>query len=70
MTAQAATRLHRLTGSVAYWTGYVGAIAVFVLAAAIVFMPLGHVIFEYWTPKVQAIWQPSSQAVKVMRGGR
>lgn len=70
MTAQAASRVNGWIVRGSYYIGYLGSIAVFVLAAAIVFMPLGHVILEYWTPKVQAIWQPSSQAVKVTRGGR
>lgn len=69
MTTQAAvSRIHRWTGLLASWVGYLGAMAAFVLLGALLFMPLGHMIFDYWTPKVQGLWQPAAPAVRVMRG--
>ncbi len=64
MTTQAMSRAHRLAASVAHWIGYAGALCAFLLLSMVLLMPLGHMVFDYWTPKVQSVWQPAPVATK------
>jgi len=57
MATQAASSINRWITAIAHWIGYLGAVAAAVLFVAAVAMPVGHLIFEYWTPKVQGLWQ-------------
>jgi hypothetical protein len=46
------------------WTAYAGGLALSIMLAAIVAMPVGQVILDYWQPKVQAMWQAPPPAIK------
>lgn len=70
MTTPAVSRIRGLILVGSRYISFLGSLAAFILLAAIVFMPLGQLIFDYWTPKVQGVWQPAASGVKVTRGGR
>jgi hypothetical protein len=46
------------------WTAYAGGLALSIMLAAIIAMPVGQVILDYWQPKVQAMWQAPQPAIK------
>jgi hypothetical protein len=46
------------------WTAYAGGLALSLLLAAIVAMPVGQVILDYWQPRMQAMWQAPPPAIK------
>ena len=52
------------------WTVYAGGLALSLLLAAIVAMPVGQVILDYWQPKVQAMWQAPPPAIKQPAKGK
>lgn len=68
MTTQAGSRLERYMGLTAYWVAYVGTLCIWLLLGAIVLVPIGTLIGEYWAPKLQGIWQPSP--AKIVRGSK
>ncbi len=60
MTAQAAaSRVERYAGITAYWVAYIGTLCIWFVLAAFLLMPLGTLVVDYWTPKIQALVQPA-----------
>lgn len=60
--AKAQKAISSMTG----WVAHAGGIAGWLLVAAIVGMPLGQTMLDFWTPKVQSVLQVQvSQPVKV-----
>lgn len=57
MATQAASTVNRWITITAAWIGYLGAMSAAVLIMAFVFMPVGHLIWDYWSPRVQSVWQ-------------
>lgn len=55
MTTQAASKLDRLLAGSARWANLGSTLLVFLLLTLIVAMPLGTLILDYWTPKVQSV---------------
>jgi ABC-type proline/glycine betaine transport system permease subunit len=44
------------------WVAHAGAVALSILLVAFVGMPIGQVIFDYWHPKAQTMWQAPQPA--------
>jgi hypothetical protein len=55
MIQKVAATAKRCVGIAHYWVSYAGAIALSLMLAAAVAMPLGQVVFDYWSPKVAAL---------------
>jgi hypothetical protein len=71
MTTQAAASVLRRWGALAYDVlVWMVAFTILMLLSAVLIMPLGHMVFDYWTPKVQGLLQPASPVVKTPGGKR
>jgi hypothetical protein len=65
MIQKAAATAKRYVGLAHYWVSYAGAVALSLILAAAVAMPLGQVVIDYWSPKVAALVvapQPAAKA--------
>lgn len=68
MTQQAIPKIHRTIAAGSYWIGYVGTWAVSILAVLAIAMPIGTVIFDYWTPRVQSLLGQAPTKLEAKRG--
>lgn len=71
MTTQAAVSVLRRWASIVVDSiVWLGLVSVLLLLTMTLIMPLGHMVFDYWTPKVQGLLQPTQPAAKILKGGR
>lgn len=71
-TKMQVSKVHKHMAVGAYWISYAGTWALSLLAVMAIAAPLAQVVFDFWSPKLQSVWNggppPAAAKPEARRG--